>query len=64
MEGLTERETELLRLLAEGLSDKEIAARLCVAPGTVRTHVAHMKAKAGVTTRVGLVLWARDRGLI
>lgn len=52
MNKLTSRETETLRLIAEGLSNKEIAARLNISPHTAKFHVANTCRKMGTTTRV------------
>ncbi|GAA2525009.1 response regulator [Winogradskya humida] len=49
--GLTDRESEILQLIAEGLANREIAARLFIGNATVKTHVNHIFAKLGVTTR-------------
>jgi DNA-binding CsgD family transcriptional regulator len=62
--GLTEREVEVLRLLAAGLSKKEVARRLVVSPSTVHTHVVHVYEKAGVSTRAGAALFALEHGLL
>lgn len=62
--GLTEREVEVLRLLARGLSKKEIAKRLFVSASTVHTHVVHIYEKAGVSTRASAALFAMEHGLI
>lgn len=61
---LTERETEVMRLLAQGLSNKEIARTLQVVEDTVKTHVAHILAKLGVQSRTQAVLTAMRLGLI
>ena len=61
---LTEREREVLRLLAEGLSNKDIARTLQVVEDTVKTHVAHILAKLGVQSRTQAVLSAARLGLI
>jgi HD-GYP domain-containing protein (c-di-GMP phosphodiesterase class II)/DNA-binding CsgD family transcriptional regulator len=62
--GLTDREVEVLRLLARGLSKKEVAGRLYVSPSTVHTHVVHIYGKAGVSTRASAALFAMEHGLI
>jgi DNA-binding CsgD family transcriptional regulator len=56
--GITGRELEVLRLLGEGLSNQEIAARLFLSPRTVERHVANAGAKAGVERRAQLVAFA------
>jgi DNA-binding CsgD family transcriptional regulator len=56
--GITGRELEVLRLLAEGLSNQEIAARLYLSPRTVERHVANLTVKAGVGRRAQLVAFA------
>ena len=63
-EPLTEREMEVLRLLAEGISNKEIAARLVVAPSTVKQHLKHIYGKLDVHSRVQAVSRGRELGLI
>jgi DNA-binding NarL/FixJ family response regulator len=62
--GLTDREVEVLRLLASGLSNKEIARALTVAPKTVGHHVEHIYAKIQVSTRPGATLFAIEQGLV
>jgi HD-GYP domain-containing protein (c-di-GMP phosphodiesterase class II)/DNA-binding CsgD family transcriptional regulator len=62
--GLTEREVDVLRLLARGLSKKQIAASLVIAPGTVHTHTVHIYEKLGVSTRAGVALFAMQHGLV
>ena len=52
---LTPREIEVLQLLANGLDGTEIAAALEISPGTVRTHVEHMRERLACRTRAGLV---------
>lgn len=62
--GLTDREVEVLRLLARGMSKKEIAALLVIAPGTVHTHTVHIYEKLSVSTRAGVALFAMEHGLV
>jgi pimeloyl-ACP methyl ester carboxylesterase/DNA-binding CsgD family transcriptional regulator len=61
---LTERETEVLTLVAAGLSDREIAARLVLSPHTVHRHVANVRTKLGLPTRAAAVAAATKRGLL
>jgi DNA-binding NarL/FixJ family response regulator len=63
-EVLTEREMEVLRLLAQGESNKEIARHLQVVEDTVKTHVRHILAKLGAQSRTQAVLTAMNLGLI
>jgi DNA-binding NarL/FixJ family response regulator len=60
---LTERETDVLALVAQGLSNTDIATRLRIGPATVKTHVSHLLAKLGVTARVHLVIYAYESRL-
>lgn len=62
--GLTPRELEVLALVARGLSSREIAARLTIAPKTARNHIEHIYAKIGVSTRAGASVFAVRQGLI
>jgi pimeloyl-ACP methyl ester carboxylesterase/DNA-binding CsgD family transcriptional regulator len=61
---LSEREAEVLRLVAEGLSDAEIAGRLIVSPHTVHRHVANIRFKLGQPSRAAAAAYATRRGLI
>ncbi|MFI2372963.1 response regulator [Streptomyces sp. NPDC018833] len=61
---LTEREAEVLRLMATGLTNAEIAGRMGVGPATVKTHVASVLAKTGVRDRTQAVIAAYESGFI
>ncbi|MEO3760987.1 HD domain-containing phosphohydrolase [Mycobacterium sp. B14F4] len=61
--GLTAREVEVLRLVAQGASNKQIAARLVLSEKTVRNHVERTYAKIGVSNRIGASLYALECGL-
>jgi DNA-binding NarL/FixJ family response regulator len=61
---LTERETEILRLMAGGYSNKEIANSLGVAEGTVKNHVSNILSKLGVRDRTRAVLKAFELKLV
>lgn len=64
IEPLSSREREVLQLLAEGCSNKEIGARLRIAEGTVKNHMTNVLGKLGVLDRTQAALRARDLGLI
>lgn len=63
-EPLTERELEVLRLLATGLSNRDIASILFIAESTVKSHVEHIIGKLGVSDRVQAAVWAARQGML
>ncbi|RSM72230.1 DNA-binding response regulator [Actinoplanes sp. ATCC 53533] len=64
LEGLTDREREVMVLVGEGLSNDEIATRLVISPATAKTHVSRTMVKLGARDRAQLVVYAYEAGLI
>jgi DNA-binding CsgD family transcriptional regulator len=62
--GLTPRELEVLRLIASGLTAKEVARRLDIAPKTADNHIQSLYAKIGVATRAAAALYAVEQGMV
>ena len=62
--GLTSREVEVLRLVAVGLTNRQVADRLMITPKTAGHHVQHIYTKIGVSTRGAATLFAMERGLL
>ena len=60
---LTDRQVDVLRLLATGLSNREIAERLVISPRTAERHVQDVYDKIGLSTRAGAALYAMEHGL-
>ncbi|MBM2616743.1 response regulator transcription factor [Actinoplanes sp. LDG1-06] len=61
---LTEREIEVLRRIARGATNREIAAQLFVSEGTVKNHVSHILSRLGLRDRTQAALYARENGLL
>jgi DNA-binding CsgD family transcriptional regulator len=61
---LSPRENEILQLLAEGFSSREIADKLIISPSTVHTHRTNLMRKLGLGSRHELIQYARQRGLL
>jgi len=62
--GLTTREVDVLRLLARGLSSRQIATDLVITPKTARNHIEHIYSKIGTSSRAGASLFAVRHGLL
>jgi DNA-binding NarL/FixJ family response regulator len=62
--GLTDRETEVLVLLARGLSNRDMAERLYLSQATIKTHVSSLLGKLGVQSRVQAVILAYEYGVV
>ncbi|MEV5546099.1 response regulator transcription factor [Streptomyces sp. NPDC052309] len=63
LEALTERETEIARLVAKGLTNAEIGAELFISAGTAKTHIANIQRKLDARNRVGIAAWVWGNGL-
>ena len=61
---MSDREVDVLRLLARGRSMRQIAETLFISVSTVHTHTAHIYEKAGVSTRASAALFAMENGLV
>ena len=64
LDGLTERECQIIRCVSQGLSNKDIADRLCISSITVRHHLTAIFDKLGVPNRKKLIVHAHERGLV
>ncbi|MFJ3722913.1 response regulator [Streptomyces sp. NPDC090045] len=64
VEGITEREREVLTLIGRGMSNGEIAVQLCITVATAKAHVARLLSKLGARDRVHLVILAYETGLV
>jgi HD-GYP domain-containing protein (c-di-GMP phosphodiesterase class II) len=62
--GLSDREVEVLQLVAQGLSNREVAQRLYISPRTAEHHVQHIYGKIGVSSRASAALFAMEHGLL
>ncbi|MFI7352758.1 response regulator [Streptomyces avidinii] len=60
---LTEREVDIVQLVARGLTNAEIGAELFISAGTAKTHIANVQAKLGARNRVGIAAWAWEHGV-
>jgi ATP/maltotriose-dependent transcriptional regulator MalT len=64
IEPLSKRELEVLYLIADGLSNAEIAQRLCLSTGTVKVHLRHIFGKLGATSRTQAAAQAQKQGIL
>jgi DNA-binding NarL/FixJ family response regulator len=62
--GLTKREIEILRRVADGATNKQVAEQICISEKTVGRHLANIYAKLGVSTRTAAVAWAHDNNVL
>lgn len=63
LDGLTERECEVLGMICQGASNRQISEALELSPHTVRNHIASIYHKIGVNRRAAVIVWARERGI-
>jgi DNA-binding NarL/FixJ family response regulator len=63
-EALSERELEIVALVAKGMSNQEIADELFISERTARTHVSHILMKLGLDSRIQAALWALRKGIV
>lgn len=61
---LTAREIDLIRMIAKGLRNREIADQLCISESTVKTHLHNIYEKLGIDSRLALLRFAQDKGLV
>ena len=62
--GLTNREVEVLRLIATGATNREVADSLVISEGTVKNHLSNIFSRLGLRDRTQAVMYARERGLL
>jgi DNA-binding NarL/FixJ family response regulator len=62
--GLTRREMEILRCVAAGATNKQVAEQICISEKTVARHLANLYAKLGVSSRTAAVAWAHENNLL
>ena len=62
--GLTARETQVLRLIADGATTREVSEQLFISAKTADNHIQHIYTKLGVTNRAGATRWAFDHGVL
>ena len=61
---LTEREIEVVRLIAQGATNREIATQLVISEGTVKNHISNILSRLGLRDRTQAALFAREQGLL
>jgi DNA-binding NarL/FixJ family response regulator len=62
--GLTKREIEILRCVAAGATNKQVAEQICISEKTVARHLANLYAKLGVSSRTAAVAWAHENNVV